>query len=242
MKGMIFAAGYGTRLKPLTNNKPKALVKIGGITLLERNIRFLKKYGINDITINVHHFSQKIINFLKLNNSFGLSISISDESKELPGTGGGLKKAINFLKGNEDILLINTDILTNINLNSLFLFHQLSNSLATLVVRKRTTSRYLLFDNDNNLTGWKNTKTGENKIARPQTIKESQPFAFSGIQIISPKLLSMITETGFFSTIDLYIRLAENEKISSFIDNDSLWMDVGKYSKLAKAEYLANKL
>jgi len=242
MKGMIFAAGQGTRLKPLTNNKPKALVKIGGITLLERNIRFLKKYGINDITINVHHFSHQIIEFLKKNNSFGLSVSISNESEELLGTGGGLKKAEHFLKGDEDILLINTDILTNLNLNSLFLFHHLSKSMATLVVRKRTTSRYLLFDNDNHLTGWENIKTGENKTVRSETIKESLPFAFSGIQIISPELLAMITESGFFSIIDLYLRLAKNEKISSFIDNDSLWMDVGKYTELAKAEALTNKL
>jgi len=242
MKGMIFAAGQGTRLKPITNNKPKALVKIGGITLLERNIRFLKKYGINDITINIHHFSHQIVDFIKRNNSFGLSVSISDESEELLGTGGGLKKAEHFLKGDEDILLINTDIITNINLNSLFLFHHLSESIATLVVRERTTSRYLLFDKDNHLTGWENIKTGEKKITKPETINESRPFAFSGIQIISPVMLSMITETGFFSTIDLYLRLAENENISSFIDNDSLWMDVGKYSELAKAEALANKL
>jgi len=242
MKGMIFAAGQGTRLKPITNNKPKALVKIGGITLLERNIRFLKKYGINDITVNVHHFSNQIIDFLKRNNSFGLSVSISDESEELLGTGGGLKKAEPFLKGDEDILLINTDILTNLNLNSLFSLHHKNKSLATLVVRKRTTSRYLLFDKDNRLTGWENIKTGEKKIAKLETIKESRSLAFSGIQIISPSILSLITETGFFSTIDLYLRLAVDKKISSFIDNDSLWMDVGKFPELTKAEALANKL
>ena len=242
MKGMIFAAGQGTRLKPLTNYKPKALVKIGGVTLLERNIRFLNKYGINDITINVHHFSHQIIDFLKRNNSFGLSISISDESEELLGTGGGLKKASHFLNGNEDVLLINTDILTNLNLNSLEQFHNRSESLATLVVRKRTTSRYLLFDKENHLTGWENIKTGKKKIAKPETINKSLPFAFSGIQIISPLLLSLITENGFFSTIDLYLRLAGNEKISSFIDNDSLWMDVGKYAEINKAKDLANKL
>jgi len=242
MKGMIFAAGQGTRLKPLTEKIPKALVKIGGITLLERNIQFLKNYGINDITINVHHFSHQIIDFLKRNNSFDISVSISDESEELLGTGGGLKKAGHFLKGDEDILLINADILTNLNLNSLLLFHHRSKSIASLVVRKRNTSRYLLFDKDNYLAGWENIKTGEKKIVRSDTISESRPFAFCGIQIISPELLSMITETGFFSTIDLYLRLAENEKISSFIDNDSLWMDVGKYPELAKAEALANKL
>ncbi|MBK5202361.1 MAG: nucleotidyltransferase family protein [Prolixibacteraceae bacterium] len=242
MKGMIFAAGQGTRLKPLTSDTPKALVKIGGITLLERNICFLKKYGINDITINVHHFSQQIIDFLKQNKFFDVSISVSDESDELLGTGGGLKKAAPFLKGNEDILLINTDILTNINLNSLFSFHNLSKSLSTLVVRKRTTSRYLLFNNDNYLTGWENIKTGEKKIARPDTINKSRPYAFSGIQIVSPKILSLITENGFFSIIDLYLRLAVDEKISSFIDNDSLWMDVGKYAEINKAEDLVNKL
>jgi len=239
---MIFAAGNGTRLKPLTNNKPKALVKIGGITLLERNIRFLKKYGINDITINVHHFSQQIIDFLKQHNFFDVSISVSNESDELLGTGGGLKKAIPFLNGNEDILIINTDILTNINLNSLFSFHNNSKSLSTLVVRKRTTSRYLLFDNNNYLTGWENIKTRERKIVRPETINTSKPYAFSGIQVISPKILSLITENGFFSIIDLYLRLAVNEKISSFIDNDSLWMDAGKYSEINKAEDLITKL
>ena len=239
---MIFAAGRGTRLKPLTEKIPKALVKIGGITLLERNIKFLKNYGINDITINVHHFSHQIIDFLKRNNSFDISVSISDESEELLGTGGGLKKARHFFKGNEDILLINADILTNLNLNSLFLFHHLSKSLASLVVRKRNTSRYLLFDKYNHLSGWENIKTGDKKIVRTETINEFRPLAFSGIQIISPILLSMITEKGFFSTIDLYLRLAGNEKISSFIDNDSLWMDVGKYAEINKAEDLANKL
>ena len=242
MKGMIFAAGQGTRLKPLTNDTPKASVKIGGITLLERNICFLKKYGINDITINVHHFSNQIIDFLKKNNSFGLSVSISDESEELLGTGGGLKKASHFLNGNEDILLINTDILTNLDLNSLEQFHNKSGSLATLVVRKRTTSRYLLFDNDKYLTGWENIKTGEKKISRPDTINNSKPYAFSGIQIVSPKILSLINENGFFSIIDLYLRLAEIEKISSFIDIDSLWMDVGKYAEINKAEDLVTKL
>jgi NDP-sugar pyrophosphorylase family protein len=238
MKAMIFAAGLGTRLKPLTENKPKALIEIGGKSLLERSIIYLKSYGINDITVNVHHFAQQIKDFLEQHNYFGLTIHISDESSLLLDTGGGILKAKSFLQGNESILLINVDILTNLNLNHFFKFHRESNALASLVVRQRQTSRYLLFDKKDQLSGWKNVTSGELRISRPESVAEAIPMAFSGIHLIQPEMLSLIHESGKFSIIDLYLRLSATEKILAFPDTESIWMDLGKYEEIDEAEEL----
>ncbi|WP_163706963.1 nucleotidyltransferase family protein [Mangrovibacterium lignilyticum] len=241
MKAMLFAAGLGTRLKPLTNNKPKALVEIGGITLLERCIRHLKQNGIHEIVINVHHFGNQIRAFLVDNNNFDLTLHISDESEGLLDTGGGILKAEEFLSGEEPILLVNVDVLTNLDFQQVLHFHEKTNSLATLVVRQRQTSRYLLF-NKNQLAGWKNMKSGEVKVSRPKLIDSAEEFAFSGIHIIQPELLGLITETGKFSIIDLYLRLAKTEKVSAFVDQQSVWMDLGKVDELAEAEALIKQL
>jgi len=241
MKAMLFAAGLGTRLKPLTDEKPKALVEIGGKTLLQRCLEQLRKNGIQDIVINVHHFAGQIKDFLSGHQNFGLNISISDESDQLLDTGGAILKAKELLAGEEPILLINVDILTNLELIRILDHHIETGSLASLVVRKRKTSRYLLFSS-NQLAGWKNTQSGEVKASRPEIIDLAEEFAFSGIQIIQPQLLNLISETGKFSIIDLYLRLAKTEKISAYIDDDSVWMDLGKVDELSLAEALIRKL
>lgn len=242
MKAMIFAAGLGTRLQPLTNNTPKALVKISGKTLLEYCILNLKNQRITDITINVHHYSEQVINFLKLKNNFGINLQISNESEELLNTGGGILKAAPLLKGKEPIMIINVDVLTNLNFQKLLYYHQKHNALVSLVVRKRDTSRYLMFDDTHQLSGWKNIKTKENKISRAEQFPHSMAYAFSGIQIIQPKLLDLIEEKGCFSIIDLYLRLANNNVIKAFIDNSSIWMDLGKYEQIEQAKQLIKQL
>ncbi|MCW0484149.1 nucleotidyltransferase family protein [Gaoshiqia sediminis] len=242
MKAMIFAAGLGTRLKPLTLDRPKALVELEGHTLLERSIRYLKAYGITDITVNVHHFAWMVTEFLRHHENTGIHLHLSDESEELLDTGGAILKARDFLAGDDPILLMNVDILTNLDLNRLLESHKQSGALASLVVRNRKTSRYLLFDQENQLTGWKNEITGELKICRPHQIDTSTPLAFSGMQLIQPHLLDLITETGKFSIIDLYLRLAATEQIMAFTDADSIWMDLGKYEQLDDARTLARQL
>lgn len=242
MKAMIFAAGLGTRLKPLTENKPKALVELGGKTLLERSITYLKNYGISDITVNVHHYAQQISDFLEQHDHFGIPMHISDETSMLLDTGGGILKAKPFLEGKEPILLINVDILTNLNLYHLFQFHRESKALASLVVRQRETSRYLMFDSKNQLSGWKNSVSGELRISRAGSIAEATPMAFSGIHLMEPELLSLIRESGKFSIIDLYLRLSSTEKIMAFADSESIWMDLGKYGQIDSATQLIKQM
>ncbi|MEL7587721.1 MAG: nucleotidyltransferase family protein [Prolixibacteraceae bacterium] len=242
MKAMIFAAGLGTRLKPLTETRPKALIEVGGKTLLERSISYLKHYGVTDITVNVHHFAGQIIDFLKQHDHFGVSIHLSDETGQLLDTGGGVLKARPWLEGNEAILLMNTDILTNLDLKRFSRVHRESKALASLVVRQRETSRYLLFDAEGCLSGWKNVKTGELRIARPENIGEAIPMAFSGIHLIEPELFSLITESSKFSIIDLYLRLAATGKIMAYRDTDSVWMDLGKFEEMEEAERLVRLL
>lgn len=241
MKAMLFAAGLGTRLKPLTDNKPKALVEIGGITLLERCIRQLASNGISDIVINVHHFADQICAFLEAKENFGLNIRVSDESELLLDTGGGLLKAQPLLSGDEPILLVNVDILTNLDFRKVLEAHLQHPALATLVVRRRQTSRYLLF-NEGLLAGWKNEKSGELNISRPELVEQAEAFAFSGIHIVEPRLIDLITESGKFPIIDLYLRLAKTESIRAFVDSESVWMDLGKVDELAQAEELIKKL
>lgn len=239
---MIFAAGPGTRLKPLTDSRPKALVEIGGKSLLERCIRYLKAYGINNITINLHHFAGQIREYLRERENFGLQVQLSDESPMLLDTGGGLLKARDYLEGDEPVLLINVDVLTNLDLDRFLKVHRASGALVSLAARRRDTSRYLLFDQEGQLAGWKNVKTGESRFCRPEAISTAEPLAFSGIHLIRPELFPLITERGRFSIIELYLRLATTEKICSFPDRDSLWMDLGKYEQLDQAKKLVLQL
>lgn len=237
MKAMILAAGLGSRLKPFTDDHPKALAVVNGKTLLQRNIEYLSRYGINDIIINVHHFPEQIIKLLKENNDFGINITISDESDEVLETGGGLKKAGWFLQDDDvPFVLMNVDVLTDLNLKGMIEKHKKNRSLATLAVTNRHTSRYFLFDDMGQLCGWKNEKTGEQKIRR-----EASKFfqkAFSGVHIISPKIFSLINMDGKFSIVDFYLGLANTQAITAFDHSNSKFIDVGKPESIAKAEKL----
>lgn len=238
MKAILFAAGLGTRLKEYTSDKPKALVNLNGKPLLQHAVEYLKQFGITDITINVFHFAEQIIEFINENQSFGITIHISDEREQLLDTGGGLRNARNFLSGNEPILIYNVDIISNLNLNDFLSSHLQNKALATLAVRDRKTSRYLMFDQNMQLSGWKNFSNGETRISRENSFAESKPFAFSGIHLIQPELLDLITEEGKFPIMDLYLRLATNHQINAYLDNSSLWMDLGKPDQLQAAELL----
>ncbi len=234
MKAFILAAGLGTRLAPFTLERPKALVELNGITLLERAIRKVNELEVSEIVINVHHFGDQILEFLKSKQNFNLPLTLSDERDQLLDTGGALLKAKELLGSKEPFLLYNVDVLSTIDLKSLSVFHLEKGGLATLAVRERPTDRYLLFDQNMMLSGWKNQKTGEVKISRP--FDQPKNFAFSGIQIIEPGLLSLITETGKFSIIDLYLRLAKSEAIYGYQDTSETWMDLGKPDQLIAAE------
>ncbi|MFH1319300.1 MAG: nucleotidyltransferase family protein [Bacteroidota bacterium] len=233
MKAIIFAAGLGTRLSPLTDKKPKALIEINGIPLLEIVIERLKFSGIRDMIINVHHFAGMIIDFLNKKENFWINISVSDESDLLLDTGGGLKKASWFFDDNKPFLAHNVDILSNIDLNRLYEAHCRSDALATLVVRKRKTSRYFLFDKKMTLCGWKNTTTNEVKYIKSSG-SDLTPLAFSGIQIIDPSIFDLLDE-GVFSITGTYLDLAKDHKIQAFADDSTLWMDLGKKQDLDEA-------
>lgn len=240
MKAMIFAAGLGTRLRPLTNDKPKALVPVNGTPLLEIAIRRLKYFGYDDILVNVHHFGQQIIDFLEKRQHFGIRITISDEREELLDTGGGLKKAAPFF-GDEPFLLYNTDVLSDIDLQALREAHQQKEALATLAVRRRETSRYLLFDESLQLCGWKNARTGEVRLSRKPP--NTTPLAFSGIHILSPGIFDfMPASRSVFSIIDVYLEAARSHPLYGYRHDDTRWLDVGKHPALEQAEALLPQL
>ena len=234
---MVFAAGLGTRLKSETNNKPKALVEIGGKTLLHHAIEKLKNEGIDEIVVNVHHFSDKIIAYIKEHN-FNIRIHISDESGRLLDTGGGLKKAKHFFTGTDSILIYNVDIISNLSLKTLIDCHKDSGALATLAVRNRVTQRYLKFEANKRLVGWLNKKTGEKKISVPENFEKGIEKAFSGIHIVQPQIFDLMPEKEIFSIIDLYLELAKKHLIKGYFDDSNLWMDVGKPDQLQKARKL----
>lgn len=238
MKALIFAAGLGTRLKEHTASKPKALVELAGKPLLQHAIEKLVRHQITNITINVFYFADQVIEFLNHHPFPGVQIHLSDERDELLDTGGGLKNAEPFLTGNESILIYNVDVISNLDLNALELVHKKSGSLATLVVRKRETTRYLLFDQYLQLAGWKNFSNGETKISRPDSFDKAIPYAFSGIQIVQPEIFKLISEKGKFPIMDLYLRLANTHSIHGFVDSSTVWMDLGKPDQLPIAEKL----
>jgi len=227
MKAMILAAGLGTRLKPITDSIPKALVEINGKTLLEHSIDHLKLSGIKDVIVNVHHFPDQIISFLKKKKNFGISIEVSDERDHLLDTGGGFKKASWFFKDGEPFVVRNVDVLSDSDLGEMFDFHEKHKPVATLAVRNRETSRYMLFNEHWELIGWTNVSTGERKLSR-KDYKRMYPLAFSGIQILDPAIIPLVTEDGRFSLIALYLRLSRDHRICAYNDNDSFWFDAGK--------------
>ncbi len=244
MKALIFAAGLGTRLRPLTNDRPKALVEVGGRTMLERVITHVAECGFTDITVNVHHFADKVIDYLREHDNFGLDIHISDERDRVLETGGGILKAQPFLDGDEPFLVHNADILTDLDLNAFYQSHLDSGALASVLVKDRITSRYFLFDNDHRLCGWVNKSTGDTKpdgfVYRTGEYSE---LAFGGIHVISPDIFPFLQEyaqaDAKFSITPFYAQECHTHHIHGYEPaGDYRWIDVGKPETLAQAQAL----
>jgi NDP-sugar pyrophosphorylase family protein len=264
MKAMLFAAGLGTRLRPLTNDKPKALVEVKGVPLLEIAIRRLIHAGCREVIVNVHHFAGQVIEFLERKNHFGIHVAISHEEDSLLDTGGGLKKAAWFFNKKEPFLVCNADVLTNLDLRKFYEVHLRSHTIATLAIRHRKTSRYFLFDKNLCLQGWQNAKTGEvrtcsNAECGIRNVEFEDPgsafppgdstfripysafeqWAFSGIHVISPEIFEWMPSQDVFSIIDVYLKVAGHVPVKGFPHDEDFWMDVGKPAELEKAEQLA---
>lgn len=242
MKAMILAAGLGTRLRPLTEDRPKALVELDDRTLLEIALSRMRGFGVREVIVNVHHFADMIVEYLRAHDNFGMRIEVSREDALLD-TGGGLKKAASFFIENsgrtvEPFILHNVDVLSTIDLRRMFQFHSENQALATLAVQERKTSRYLLFDEQLQLSG-RRTGGGEPELLRSsptRSAKQVQALAFCGIHIISPRFLAMMTEDGAFSIISSYLRLAaQGEKIQAFRADKYYWRDLGTPENVAQA-------
>ena len=230
-QAMIFAAGLGTRLKPLTDTMPKALVPVAGQPLLWHVIMKLKSAGYERIVVNVHHFADQIIDYLCANDKFGLDIRISDEREQLLETGGGIKKALPLFNPTEPILIHNVDILSNLNLNAIPIDAPL------LVVSERKTKRYLQFDDTMRLVGWKNLETGEVKG------REGRPLAFSGIHLFHPSLSPLLADwPDRFPIMDFYLKACADHLIRGYEAHDLRLMDVGKLDTLDEAETFINNI
>lgn len=237
---MIFAAGLGTRLKPITDTMPKALVRVGGKPLIEQVVEKLKGAGVGRIVVNVHHFASQVVDFLADNGNFGLDISISDESAGLLDTGGGIKKAAPLFAPDAPILIHNVDILSNVDLRWLYGLH--GDCDATLLVSERKTKRYLLFDDDMRLVGWTNIETGE--VKSPYVgldVSSCKMFAFSGIHVFSPRLFPLMDAfPDKFGIIDFYLKICDKAVIKACVKQDLRLLDVGKLDTLAEAERFYN--
>jgi NDP-sugar pyrophosphorylase family protein len=243
MKAMILAAGLGTRLQPLTNHRPKALVEVGGRTLLEITLSRLRAFGVREVIVNTHHFAEMIVEYLKANDNFGMRIEISRE-EQLLDTGGGLKKAGPFFldsSGNlqEPFILHNVDVISTIDFGCMVRFHTEQAALATLAVQDRETSRNLLFDEQNQLCGRRAAAVAKGECAQVELVRpieQAQALAFSGIHVISPKLFSRMHEEGAFSIISIYLNLAaEHERILAFRADESYWRDLGRPESVVEA-------
>jgi NDP-sugar pyrophosphorylase family protein len=242
---MVLAAGLGTRLRPLTDDRPKALVEVAGHTLLEITLRRLQQFGIRDVIVNVHHFADMVVDYLKKQANFGMRIEISRE-EVLLDTGGGLNQAAWFFSGNSGdsdapFILHNVDVLSTLDLDRMVQFHLRKQALATLAVQERKTSRYLLYDDQGQLCGRR--RTGSNRadeIVRSSAGASKPPraLAFSGVHVISPRLLARMTENGVFSIITSYLRLAaEGEKIVAFRADEYYWRDLGTPENVGQAAH-----
>jgi len=236
MKAMILAAGLGTRLRPLTDERPKALVEVGGRTLLEITLARLRRFGVSEVVVNAHHFAGMVIEYLKAKNDFGMRIEVSRE-EELLDTGGGLKKAAEFLcDGSEEPIVVhNVDVISTIDLGRMVEQHRERGALATLAVQERRTSRYLLFDVEERLCGRQAGGDGQAEMVRAAV--EMQRLAFCGIHVISPRLFERLTEEGAFSIIAAYLRLAaEGVAIVAYRADGAYWRDLGRVESLRQAE------
>ena len=240
MKAMILAAGLGTRLRPLTDDRPKALVELNGRTPLEITLSRLLSFGVREVIVNVHHFAEQIVDYLAAHQNFGMRIEISREDNFLLDTGGGLKHAAWFVLENsadhdQPFLLHNVDVLSTIDLARVAQFHSEQGALATLAVQQRNSSRYLLFDQQLQLCGRRFEREQRTEMARPA--EQLQALAFSGIHVISPRLLRLMTEDGAFSIIETYLRLAaEGKPILAFRADEYYWRDLGTLENLKQAE------
>lgn len=246
---MILAAGLGTRLRPLTDTRPKALVEVGGHTLLEIALSRLRSFGVHDVIINTHHFSAQIVDYLRAHDNFGMRIEISPE-EVLLDTGGGLKNAAHFFlrdpaSSGEPFLLHNVDVISNIDLRRLIDFHLENRALATLAVQQRNSTRLLLFDDQLQLCGRKSAASSAAKEDKVEMVRDSprtSALAFCGIHVISPRIFPLITEEGVFSIIPTYLRLAAHgERIMAFRADEYRWRDLGRLDDLMKAEQDANQ-
>ncbi len=257
MKALVFAAGLGTRLSPLTDTMPKALVPVCGKPLVGHVVNILEAAGYDDITINAHHFAAQIKDYLsstyadRFGDMPGRGVHCSDETDLLRDTGGGIAHARKYLDGDADFLVHNTDILSNLDLTA-FRASRRADALATLVVSERESGRYFLFDDDMRLAGWTNVKTGEVKAARPGLEPENcRKLAFSGIHLISPKIFPLMSEPAVFhaesvpekfSIIDFYLAVAGEHPIYGYVPEDFQMLDVGKADSLSQAERFVKTL
>lgn len=231
---MIFAAGLGTRFKPWTDKHPKALALVNGKSLLQRNIEYLREYGIRDVVVNVHHFAGQVIDAVEQNKGWGSNIIISDETNEVLETGGGLLKARPLLEGNEPFITLNADILTDLDINKLLAFHQQQKPLISFGVTNRQTSRYFLFDEQGRLCGWRNTSTGEEKISIPK--ENLVQKAYSCVVVFQPEIFGLIKQSGKFSLTEAYLDLAKDNLILGYDHSGDKLVDVGKPESVAVAE------
>ena len=232
-KALIFAAGKGTRLKPFTDSHPKALALVNDVPLLERNIKYLQNFGVTEFVINVHHFGEQIVEFLEKNNYFGAKIDISDEKDELLETGGGLLFAQKYLENEENFLIMNADILTDLNIHELVKFHETHLPLATLAVSDRNSSRKLFFNSEMVLKGWMNKNSGESKMAEFNI--DFKELAFSGIHCINSSIFDKIKRRGKFSIMEEYLDLMFENNILGF-QHEARLIDVGRPESVIEAE------
>lgn len=244
MKAMILAAGLGTRLFPLTRDIPKALIPLNGVPLLELQVNRLKRFGFNELVINIHHHGQQIIDFLESQQSFGLTIHISDERDLLLDTGGAIRKARPWIEDDQPVLVHNVDVITSLDLAGFMKSHLQSEARASLCVQQRDASRCFYFDEDGQLCGWKNKTTGEEKRVRPPALTD-RALAFSGIHIIGPRFFGKAEtlncfpgHTDKFSVVDVYLCMAGSERIMGYDHTGDLWMDLGRRENLKAAEDL----
>jgi NDP-sugar pyrophosphorylase family protein len=236
MKAMIFSAGLGTRFKPWTDKHPKALAIVNGKSLLQRNVEYLQQYGVKDVIVNVHHFAEQIINTIEKNSGWGSNIIISDETNEVLETGGGLLKAKDLFSQGEKFITCNVDILTDLDISRLIAFHEKHKPLISFGVTNRKTSRYFLFDENNRLCGWRNTKTGEERIEVPNDVLIQK--AYSCVVVFEYDIFKLIPFTGKFSLVDVYLKLAKDHLILSYDHSGDRLVDVGKPESIAVAESL----
>lgn len=237
MKAMIFAAGLGTRFKPLTDTMPKALVNISGKPLLEHVILKLKEEGFREIIVNVHHFGEQIIQFLKSKDNFGIRIEISDERDRLLDTGGAIKKAAWFFEDDESILIHNSDILSDVNLAAIYNTHIKNKVAGTLVVNNRNTSRYLFFDKQNHLKGWINEMNGQIKSSSYFDEKVHKKLAFFGIHVLSRDVVHFMDKfPDKFSIIDLYLSICDKVVLKAYVADNNTMVDVGRIESIPTAE------